>query len=638
MKSIKQAFNPYLPSYEYVPDGEAHVFGDRLYLYGSHDRFNGAGFCLNDYVCWSADVNDLTEWRYEGVIFRKEQDPVNQNIPEDAPELPAIYGIYPEKPEDGNPKGMHAMWAPDTVCGPDGKYYLYYCMDFLPEIRVAVCDTPAGRYEYLGMVCHKDGTPLGQSEDDYIQFDPGVFIDTDGTIYLYSGNSPREDEVDDGRHRSQVMTLEEDMLTLREEPRQLLPALSESKGSGFEGHEFYEASSIRHIGDKYYFVYSSVNSHELCYCISDRPDGGYEFGGTIVDIGDIYLDGRTEAESVNALGNTHGGIECCNGQWYVFYHRQTNRSNFSRQSCAEKIFFDENGRIAQAEVTSCGLNYGALEGEGTYPANICCHLTSAEGAAFSLPYIMQMDYPFLTQDTGDIEPSAERMIYDREEPVQYICNMRDGSTAGYKYFDFKNTSVLCVEIRGNAEGVMQIRNSLSGEVIAEISVACRGNEWEEFSGNAPIPDGIHALYLTYRGTGSLDLRRIRIERLDQAELSQTETDHLEMDPTELSHLDPDPEEFSHLEMDLIDRVAFYERLFDEIRSAGDSHTADFDQKRRMLDEYYSSGQWREDYEADEQGKLPDDIKRGVLSQDALYDFLSETDDLDNDSNNDCNNV
>ena len=50
----KQAFNPYLPGWEYVPDGEPRIFNNRLYVYGSHDRFNGKGFCLNDYVCWSA--------------------------------------------------------------------------------------------------------------------------------------------------------------------------------------------------------------------------------------------------------------------------------------------------------------------------------------------------------------------------------------------------------------------------------------------------------------------------------------------------------------------------------------------------------------------------------------------------------
>ena len=79
----KQVFNPYLPLYEYIPDGEPHVFDGRLYIYGSHDRAGSAAFCLNDYVCYSADVHDLTDWRYEGVIYRKDQDPVNQNIPDE---------------------------------------------------------------------------------------------------------------------------------------------------------------------------------------------------------------------------------------------------------------------------------------------------------------------------------------------------------------------------------------------------------------------------------------------------------------------------------------------------------------------------------------------------------------------------
>lgn len=72
---MKQAMNPYLPLYEYIPDGEPHVFGDRVYIYGSHDRFDGKKFCLNDYVCYSADVKNLKEWRYEGVIYKKTQDP-----------------------------------------------------------------------------------------------------------------------------------------------------------------------------------------------------------------------------------------------------------------------------------------------------------------------------------------------------------------------------------------------------------------------------------------------------------------------------------------------------------------------------------------------------------------------------------
>lgn len=67
----KQAFNPYLPSYEYVPDAEPHIVDGRIYIYGSHDLFNGLNFCLGDYVCWSAPVDDLGNWKYEGCIYKR---------------------------------------------------------------------------------------------------------------------------------------------------------------------------------------------------------------------------------------------------------------------------------------------------------------------------------------------------------------------------------------------------------------------------------------------------------------------------------------------------------------------------------------------------------------------------------------
>ena len=327
---MRQAMNPYLPLYEYIPDGEPHVFGDRIYVYGSHDRFDGKKFCLNDYVCYSAAVNNLKEWRYEGVIYKKTQDP---------------------RMRDGN----HELWAPDVVRGKDGRYYLYYCPDDkIRSIGVAVCDSPAGQYAFYGLVQDTSGGIIGEREGDTIQFDPGVFIDDDGSIYLYSGNGPRVPR-DIGKEpkASVVMELSDDMITIKKEPRKMLPTLGESEGTGFEGHEFFEASSIRKIGDLYYLVYSSVQSSELCYAVSDRPDGGYRYGGTLVDIGDVGLNGRTVEETVNPRGNTHGGIEEINGQWYVFYHRQTARTNFSRQGCAEKIQINPDGSIDQAEVTSC---------------------------------------------------------------------------------------------------------------------------------------------------------------------------------------------------------------------------------------------------------------------------------------------
>ena len=157
----KQAFNPYLPSWEYIPDGEPYVFNGRVYVYGSHDFYNGYVFCMGDYVCWSAPVDDLGNWRYEGVIYKKTQDPENSD-------------------------GTMCLYAPDVTVGPDGRYYLFYVLDKLPVVSVAVCDTPAGKYEFLGYVHYPDGTRLGEKETDEPQFDPGVITEKDQT-YLYTG-------------------------------------------------------------------------------------------------------------------------------------------------------------------------------------------------------------------------------------------------------------------------------------------------------------------------------------------------------------------------------------------------------------------------------------------------------------------
>lgn len=145
----KQVYNPFLPLYEYIPDGEPHVFGDRVYLYGSHDKEGGETFCMLDYTVYSAPVDDLSDWRCNGVIYRAEQDPEHKNRP--------------------------YMYAPDVVRGNDGKYYLYYCMSgkfgnggYFGPISVAVCDTPAGKYKYLGFIRNPDGTPMKK----YVCFDP----------------------------------------------------------------------------------------------------------------------------------------------------------------------------------------------------------------------------------------------------------------------------------------------------------------------------------------------------------------------------------------------------------------------------------------------------------------------------------
>ena len=311
----RQAVNPYLPSWEYIPDGEPHVFNGRVYVYGSHDRFNAPIFCVNDYVCWSAPVEDLSEWRYEGVIYRKKQDPKN-------------------------PLGYHLLFAPDVCQGPDGRYYLYYAFDFLGIMSVAVCDTPAGEYKFLGHIHYADGTLWGRRRGDQLPFDPGVLVDDDGRVWLYSGFYNAVPAILTGGHKLRcdggtVLELEKDMVTIKTEPRVIFP----KKGPGaFQGHEFFEASSIRKEGKTYIFVYSSRHNHELCYATSQSPDRDFSYGGTLVSQGDIFLDSNlSEKHAANYLGNTHGGLLKLEDKWYVFYHRQTNRHSYSRQACAEKL-------------------------------------------------------------------------------------------------------------------------------------------------------------------------------------------------------------------------------------------------------------------------------------------------------------
>lgn len=299
----KQSYNPYLPSWEYIPDGEPYVFGDRVYVYGSHDLYNGHVFCLGDYVCWSAPVDNLTDWRYEGVIYPKISDPLNK-------------------------EGKMCLYAPDVTVGPDGRYYLYYVLDHVSILSVAVCDTPAGQYEFYGYVHYEDGTRLGEKEGDEPQFDPGVLTEGDKT-YLYTGFCARGDK---SRHGAMATVLGADMLTILEAPVIVAPGCEYSADSGFEGHEFFEAPSIRKIGDTYYFVYSSIVMHELCYATSNNPTKDFVYGGVLVSNCDLHIDTYKPAEQPMAYGgNNHGSIVKIQDDWYIFYHRQTNGTWYSRR-------------------------------------------------------------------------------------------------------------------------------------------------------------------------------------------------------------------------------------------------------------------------------------------------------------------
>ncbi|MDM8085329.1 family 43 glycosylhydrolase [Cellulomonas cellasea] len=483
-----QALNPYLPTWEYVPDDEPRVFGDRVYVYGSHDRFGSRLFCLNDYVCWSASVDDLSAWRHEGVIYGKRQDPRNR-------------------------LGWRSMYAPDVVRGPDGRYYLFYALDFVGLMSVAVCDEPAGRFEFLGHVRFPDGRLWGESSGDPFPFDPGVLVDDDGSVYLYSGFARKTPRVLSRFRRlthegGVVLRLEPDMLTIRSGPSLLFPA--RGREGAFTDHAFFEASSIRKVDGRYCFVYSSEHNHELCYAMADHPEGPFAFGGTLVDLGDVFLDGRpTERHAVNYLGNTHGGIVSIKDEWHVFYHRQTHRHSYSRQGCAERLVRLDGGGFAQAEVTSCGLNGGPLRGRGRYPASIACHLIGRDGAArYDMPFARWRlrAHPYLTQEHPDSSTTES----------QHVANVRDGTVVGFKHFACDAVVALELEVRGTFRGRVVASDTVDFSRVGGASSLDVGSKrFTAHRVDCAIPGGTRPLYLRFEGVGALDFAAFTFVTADE---------------------------------------------------------------------------------------------------------------------------
>ena len=477
--SHQQIFNPVLPSWEYVPDVEPRIFEGRLWLYGSHDRFNGGNFCMNDYVGWSAPLEDLSAWRYEGMLYSLSQDPLNAG-------------------------GVQHGFAPDAIQGSDGRYYLDYCLNKTSAVSVAVSSTPAGPFCFYGHVHHADGTVLGSVSGDPFCFDPGLLMDG-GRLWMYVGFAPsgamrqpleQAGLLADGCY---CIELAEDMLTVKSKPELVVPAASVADGTGFLGHAFFEASSPRKINGLYYLIYSSEKSHELCCATAPSPTGPFSYRGTVISIGDIGLHGNETA--INYTGNTHGGLVELHGQQYIFYHRQTNRRFFSRQCCAEPVLIAEDGSIPQVEVTSCGMNGGPLAGQGRYEARTACNLSSAQGTfAYGSDLPKDAAHPYFTQSGGDREQDGD----------QYIANLQNGAWAGFKYFNFCRARQVTIWVRGSFQGTVTASISRSGAPAAKISVA-PSKDWTQCSAALDIEDGIHPLYFLCEGTGAMDFLEFILE-------------------------------------------------------------------------------------------------------------------------------
>ncbi|MFV0353269.1 MAG: family 43 glycosylhydrolase [Oscillospiraceae bacterium] len=461
----KPAVNPYLPLNNYIPDAEPRLFNDRLYIYGSHDKAGGDFFCLKDYVVWSAPKDDLADWRYDGVIYRRGQDP-------------------------SDPEGKLELFAPDVVQGPDGRYYLYYCLRMKTEFGVAVSDTPTGPFTFHGHVKRPDGSIF----NDHMPYDPSVLVDDDGSVYLYYGFSSAmlskkyNTEISPG---ALVVELEQDMLTTCSPPTVCIPWEGLATGTGFEGHAYCEAPSIRKIGNLYYLVYSSQWWHELCYAVSQYPTKGYCYGGVIVDNADIGYNGRNLP--VCMPGNNHGGLVTVNNQSYIFYHRHTHGTSYSRQGCAEPVTFDANGHIAQVGITSSGLNGGPLPALGQWPAAIACYLSCPK------PQLM-LDFrnvdlsvmPYITQE-------------DAPAPIQYIHNFYEGVIAGFNQFYAKDAvHAIVVTVRGTADGELIVYlDNADNPPAAVTALSISGGLWQDIT--IPISfNNTHSLFFGFTGHGTFD--------------------------------------------------------------------------------------------------------------------------------------
>lgn len=423
-----EAQNPYLPMWEYIPDGEPYVFEDpdkpgeyRVYIYGSHDSLIES-YCGKEQVAWSASVNDLTNWRYDGVIFKSVYGPDGRLL-------------------NGDGSG-DVLFAPDVALkiGKDGKkeYYLY------PNVQnggrqglVAKSSRPDGPFEVCNWSKHSP-----TETDGVLRFDPGVFVDDDGRVYGYWGFG-----------RSYAAELDPETMATVKPGTQIVEDM-------IPGHEydqkyrFFEASSIRKIQDKYVFVYSRMTAdgefglpqvnYTLAYCYSDNPLGPWTYGGTLIDgrARDVDANGNVIPTAV-PYGNTHGSICEINGKWWVFYHRQAGLDEYSRQAMVAPITVKvEKGKGGKVVISEGEYNSEGFMTEGLNPlhksyAGWTCYLINPKGVTHHYP---SNTYTGSYVKASRIDAESATGANNLKLPLNPVVNNTSGSIVGYKYFNFNHTT------------------------------------------------------------------------------------------------------------------------------------------------------------------------------------------------------
>ena len=406
--------NPVLQLNFIETDVEARQRQDgRAYLYGSYDIPDGTTYCSYEYHVFSS--GNFSDWTEHGVSLR-------------------TLG-----PNAGVPWSQSPLYAPDCIC-KNGVYYLYFCTGDGSE-GVAFSKSPAG--PFTGAV------PLQASNGDGI--DPAVFLDDDGQCYYYWGQfavrgarlKPSMTEID-------PKTFRRNLLTDRE-------------------HGFHEGVSVRKRNGLYYMVYTDISRGKatcISYATGRSPLGPFQKGGVIID--NTGCDPKS--------WNNHGSIQEIDGRWYVFYHRSTHNSPYSRRVCAEPIRFEPDGSIPEVEMTT----------QGASRAIACTDYLEASRACL------------LSGKVHIDSVGVDRVYRD------YLAFIEDGDWAAYKYLYFDGAaSRFMVKAASSAYGgVIEIRlDERDGECIgrAVVEPTQGWQSWEAFYCGVKAVKGTHAVYLVFHG-------------------------------------------------------------------------------------------------------------------------------------------
>lgn len=310
----------YLFPADYMADPSVHVFNGRLYIYPSHDREsgipendNGDHFDMNDYHVLSTDDVMHGEIVDHGVALK-------------------VADI---------PWAGRQLWDCDIAC-KDGKYYLYFPLKDRNDIfrmGVAIGDKPEGPF-----------IPQPDPIRGSYSIDAAVFRDEDGSYYMYFGGiwggqlqryrdnkaieHPFLPEADEPALPSRVVKLSDDMLGFAEEPRPVIVLGENGKPlTAGDPHRFFEASWMHKYKGKYYFSYSTGDTHLLCYAVGDNPYGPFVYQGVIL----TPVVGWT----------THHSIAEYKGKWYLFHHDcvPSGGKTWLRSLKVVELEYDEDGKI-----------------------------------------------------------------------------------------------------------------------------------------------------------------------------------------------------------------------------------------------------------------------------------------------------